>query len=175
MALLSRIAAKDFDGLMTRFEGAFCPGHSDGRRPLSMTGYREAGFDKMSYEKSAENGLVRVIDDRTHEVIALKLTFQARKECTLCGGKYREGDMIVVIFPACLDRDKGREQCGPWEPGGFTSHWIRNNCMEIVEVATRTTIYRAPYAKSFLGAVNRAARYQAMRVVFRQFMERGTY
>jgi hypothetical protein len=128
----------------------------------------------MIHEKNIENGRVSVIDDRTKEVIAVKITFEASKICTLCGAKYVTGDRIGAMFPVSVDFDDSVEHGGPWEPGGYTSHWLRNNAIDIMEIDSGSTVYRAPYTKTFLGKAGRAARDHAMRSVFRRFMERGT-
>jgi hypothetical protein len=84
------------------------------------------------YEQLTIDGTVEVTDSATGEVKARRMTLTCEKPCRLCGEHFMEGEEIEVTFPAICDLDASRES-GPWEPGGYTSRWIRHNALQIIE------------------------------------------
>jgi len=123
----------------------------------------------MTFERKASDGHFEVVDEGTGEVVAKKYRFTARKACVLCSERFNEGEMIEVLFPVSLELEAGKGD-GPWEPGAFTSKWLKNNAVDIVEMRSGITIHRAPYTKRFLGKANRTARYHALKSILTRFM-----
>ncbi|GEM_PF-1149120 len=137
----------------------------------------------LTYEVVAKDGYMDVIDKDTFEVMAHKVRFRASKGCTLCGGRFYPGDTIEVSFPVSVDINQGDVRGGPWEfesfqareSGGCTSNWIRNNAIDIVDCAAGTSIYRAPYTKTFLVKAKRETRAQLMKSIIRSFLDIKSY
>lgn len=129
----------------------------------------------MTYERQTDKGYTEVMDVNTHEVVAKKIRLTAQKKCTLCNEKFAEGAKIEVLFPSSINFEEIPEEDGPWIPGNYTSKWLRNNAISIVELTKGITIHRAPYTKRFLGQANRAARTHALKSILRRFMGRTLY
>lgn len=127
----------------------------------------------MIIEKKLPSGDIELVDDQTNEIVARKYFLKSAKTSVLCSEHFIKDDVIEVLLPASIGIDEGKAEGGPWD--GCSSKWIKNNAIEIREIKTGVLIYRAPYAKRFLGQSNSQTRYQALKSLLRRFMEGGAY
>jgi hypothetical protein len=67
-------------------------------------------------------------------------TLTCEKPCRLCGEAFMEGEEIEVTFPASVDLE-GCQSSGRWEPGGYSSRWIRDHALEIIESSRNRIIF----------------------------------
>lgn len=98
------------------------------------------------YEQLTITGDIEIIDGITCEVRARRLTLTCERACRLYYEAFMEGEDIEVTFPASCDLDAGRG-AGPWEPGGYSSRWIRYHALEIIECSRDKILFnRQTYA-----------------------------
>lgn len=95
------------------------------------------------YEQLTITGDVEVIDGITCKVISRRMTLTCERPCRLCGEHFMEGEEIEVTFPASLALgSQSAEGAGPWEPGGYSSRWIRHHALEIREMSRDRILLR---------------------------------
>jgi hypothetical protein len=75
---------------------------------------------------------VEIVKGYNREGDVRRMALICEKPCVLCGEHFIEGEGIEVAFPADTDL-AGGQSAGPWEPGGYTSRWIRDHAMENIE------------------------------------------
>jgi hypothetical protein len=93
-----------------------------------------------TYEQHNIDGTIEVIDQITGALQARKMLLTCERSCRLCGEDFMEGEQIEATFPCSLDLSSGRG-AGPWEPGGYTSRWIRQQAVEIIEMSRGKVIH----------------------------------
>jgi hypothetical protein len=94
-----------------------------------------------TYEQHNIDGTIEVIDQNTGYLQARKMLLTCERSCRLCGEHFMDGEQIEVTFPVICDLDAG-QGAGPWEPGGYSSRWVRDHATEIIEMSRDRIIYR---------------------------------
>ncbi|MDQ7827358.1 MAG: hypothetical protein RDV48_31480 [Candidatus Eremiobacteraeota bacterium] len=85
---------------------------------------------ETTYDQLTIDGTVEVIEQSTGKIRARRKLLTCRKNCEIAGRAYGKGERIEVTFPGSCDLAAGQKK-GPWQPGGYTSHWIGHRALKI--------------------------------------------